>query len=122
MDWYIPISLLPGIALIILSTSNFIVAVNKEVQHLKMMKEKYNGIIMLKTKQLKRLSYSITQMYISVLLFTVAGLISSLFQSQTLLYGLMILGICVFTMALILLIIYAIKAIKIRDTHLKISE
>jgi hypothetical protein len=34
MEWYIPISLLPGIALIILSTSNFILALNNEIKEL----------------------------------------------------------------------------------------
>ena len=121
MEWYIPISLLPGIALIILSTSNFIVALNNEVQKLKKNKKDYSDIILRKTKQLKRLSYSITQLYISVLLFTLAGLISSIIQSQTLLFTMMVVAICFLTFAVALLITYAIKAIKIRDIHLKID-
>ena len=121
MDWYIPISLLPGIALIILSTSNFIVALNNEVQVLKTKREVYEDIIRMKIVQLKRLSYSVTQMYISVLLFTVAGLISAILKSQAILYSIMLVGVCIFTSAIILLIVYAIRAIKIREMHLKLD-
>ncbi len=74
MEWYIPITLLPGIALLILSTSNFIIALNVEIQILKEKKELFKDIIKLKMKQLKRLNYAISGLYLSVLFFTISGL------------------------------------------------
>jgi len=34
MDWYFPITLIPGIALLILSTTNFILGLNVELSQL----------------------------------------------------------------------------------------
>lgn len=34
MEWYVPMTILPGIGLIILSTSNFLIALNIEIAQL----------------------------------------------------------------------------------------
>ena len=45
MEWYIPITILPGIGLLILSTSNFLIALNNEIKELNNDKEKYQSIV-----------------------------------------------------------------------------
>ena len=39
MEWYIPITILPGIGLIILSTSNVVLELNREIERLENSKE-----------------------------------------------------------------------------------
>jgi len=50
MEWYGPLTILPAVALIIMSTSNFIIALNEEIILLQHEKEKLIEIIDLKLK------------------------------------------------------------------------
>ena len=52
MEWYIPITILPGIGLLILSTSNFLIALNSEIQALNQDMGKYQVIVFEKIQQL----------------------------------------------------------------------
>lgn len=122
MDWYIPITLLPGIALLILSTSNFIIAINVEIQVLKEKKELFKDIIKLKMKQLKRLNYAISGLYVSVLFFTISGLFASLDRSDELTFTVISIGTAIMTLSVILLIIYSISANWIKRKHLMIED
>ena len=122
MDWYIPITLLPGIALLILSTSNFIIAINVEIQELKEKEELYEEIIKLKLIQLKRLSYAISGLYISVLFFTITGLFASLEYSDDIMFTTVSIGTSIMTFSVVLLIIYSISAIAIKRKHLTINN
>jgi len=122
MDWYIPITLLPGIALLILSTSNFIIAINVEIQVLKEKKELFKDIIKLKMKQLKRLNYAISGLYVSVLFFTISGLFASLDRSDELTFTVISIGTAIMTLSVILLIIYSISANWIKRKHLLIDD
>ena len=122
MEWYIPISLLPGIALMILSTSNFIISLNAEIQKLKEQEAKYKEIIKLKVNQLKRLSYSISGFYLSVLFFTISGLFSSLSYPLKIVFAFMLIGIGIMTASVLLLIIYSIRAVQIRTKHLNLNS
>jgi hypothetical protein len=121
MDWYIPITLLPGIALLILSTSNFIIALNIEIQDLKEKEELFKEIIKLKIIQLKRLSYAISGLYLSVLLFTISGLFSSLEYSDDMIFTVISVGTGIMTLSVVLLIIYSISSNKIKRKHLMIN-
>jgi hypothetical protein len=122
MEWYIPITLLPGIALLILSTSNFIIATNVEIQILKEKKELFKDIIKLKMKQLKRLNYAISGLYLSVLFFTISGLFASLDRSDDLTFTVISIGTTIMTLSVILLIIYSISANWIKRKHLLIDD
>jgi hypothetical protein len=57
MQWIIPITVLPGIALIILSTSGLVISLNEEIIQLNRERDKYGYIIELKIVQLKRLNW-----------------------------------------------------------------
>jgi len=48
MQWIVPITAIPGIALIVLSTSSLLISLNKEIPLLNIEKEKYSKIIDMK--------------------------------------------------------------------------
>jgi hypothetical protein len=121
MQWIIPITILPGIALIVLSTSNLVISLNREISLLNQEKEKYGEIINLKIIQLKRLNWSLVLLYIGILFFLVSGVLGAIIEAKNH-YPVtgMIAGVMVFIAAIIILIIYGFKSIYIRQRHLKI--
>jgi steroid 5-alpha reductase family enzyme len=120
MEWYIPITILPGIGMIILSTSNILISLNDEISNMSNEKEKYTSIINQKIKQLKKLNYALIAQYISAFLLTIGGVIGEINQQKETMVYWVISGIIVLGLSFILLINYAIKSLKIRQEHLKI--
>ena len=55
IDWYAPLTFLPAIGLLIMSTSSFIVSLNDEIYRLEEPEDCDFAIIQLKLKQLKKL-------------------------------------------------------------------
>ena len=120
MEWYGPLTILPAIALIILSTANFIVSSNSEIQALQKEAERNVEIIQLKLGQLKRLSVAISFLYSSILLFLFASL-SAIFSWTNILFdGFMILAVLATTCAIAVLLVHAVRAVQIRLKHLQI--
>lgn len=121
MQWYIPITILPGISLLILSTSNLLLDINQEIKELKSSEEDCQNIIQMKLLQLKRLSWAISGLYVTVLFLTFSGLAASVQQIglrvDKISLVFLIVGIVV---VIILLIVYAIRAVSIRMEYLKI--
>jgi hypothetical protein len=113
-------TILPGLGLLILSTSNFLVALKKEITKLCKNKESNREVIDLKVVQMKRLSIAVSFLYGGVLAFLLAGLsgVTNLVGS-TLFRCLMIAGVAFVTFAIIILLIYSIKAIGIGQKLLK---
>ena len=119
MEWYGPLTVLPAIALLILSTSNFIISLNKEVS--KLGKKKKNAMIIdLKLAQLKRLGIANVSFYTGVLLFLVAGILKALVDADSFFYTIMLLGVISTTIAILFLFIHSIKSVSIRQKHLKL--
>ncbi len=79
MEWYIPITILPGIGLLILSTSNFLIALNNEIRELNN-KEKYQIIVAEKISQLKKLTYALIAQYLAAFSFVVSGIIGAILE------------------------------------------
>lgn len=122
MEWYIPISLLPGIAILIMSTGNFIVALNSELKELKKQYTLYEVIIKLKIKQLRRLSIAIAGLYLSVFVFTLLGFFIWFGVPEVIDYCILVIAFLIMTYAVYLLVSFSIRAIKIRDLHMQIGE
>jgi len=121
MQWYLPMTIIPGIGLIILSTSNLMLNLNAEISQLKHEGEHVKNIISLKLGQLKRLSWSIVFQYLGVILFLVSGLLMSMFtQVESVAKGLLVAGVFVVSISIFLLLIYSIKAVSIRQKHLEL--
>ncbi len=120
MQWYLPMTIIPGIGLIILSTSNLMLNLNSEISQLKHEGEHVKNIISLKLGQLKTLSWSIVFQYLGVILFLFSGLLMSMFAQAPLAKGLLVAGVSVVSISIFLLLIYSIKAVSIRQKHLEI--
>ena len=114
MEWYAPLSILPAIGLIILSTSNFIVALNSELYQLEENKEANKWIITQKLKQLKRLGIAAALLYSSALFFMFATFSQGFGMKEGMFKSLMIIGVSLATIALGFLFVHALRAIKVR--------
>ena len=121
MQWIIPITVLPGIALIVMSTSNILLSLNNEVTMLNKEKEKYSDIIRLKLIQMRRLNWSLVLLNIGILIFLVSGVLGAITNPENI-YTVfsMVAGVLVLIMAIVLLIIFGFKSINIRKRHLSL--
>ncbi len=119
MDWYAPLTILPAIGLIILSTANFLISLNNEIYQLEGAGKKNDWIIKEKIGQLKRLGIANALLYTSALFFMVSSLTKALIQDEFLFKVLMIIAAAIVTLALIILFIHSIKAISIRQKTLQ---
>lgn len=121
MEWYLPMTIIPGIGLIILSTSNMMLALNNEVTQLEIAGKEKTSIIKSKLTQLKRLSVSIVFQYIGVLLFLFSGILKSvLLNSDTIAKGLLAIGVLSVSVSIVILLIHSTMAVSIRQKHLKL--
>ena len=121
MQWYLPITVLPGIGLLILSTSNLLMSLNREIIRLNSNKGKYSEIIDMKISQLKRLNWALVLLYFGVLFFLVSGILGAFIDQESYISGSsMIAGLMVLIIAIILLTIYGFKSVYIREKHLRL--
>lgn len=122
MNWYIPLTIAPGIALTILSTTNIILSLNAEISQLKKEQSpELEVVIKKKLSQLTLLSIAISFLYLSMLSLLLSGLVQVIEESvnyagKAFLIG----GVSLTILALSLLIFYSIRAVLIRRMHLKI--
>lgn len=120
MEWYMPITILPGVGLLILSTTNLLIALNNEIINIKE-KGKYQEITQLKLQQLKRLSIALIGLYLVAFAFLLTGILAAILSKYTTLhFSLLVVGTVIMTITIFLLIIYAIKAMQIRQKYLKL--
>jgi len=121
MEWYIPLTIIPGIGLIILSTSNIMLSLNNEITELEEHENRKVAVIQAKLSQLKRVSISIVFQYVGILLFLISGIAKSLFPDfNSLPRFLLIIGVAVICTSIMILLVYSLKAVRIRQKHLKI--
>jgi hypothetical protein len=121
MEWYLPFTLLSSVGLLVLSTSNLISGLNGEIYQIENMgtagKER---IIDLKLRQLKLISTSVVLQYVALFLFSICSIMISFYPGhQWLSRGTILLGVVLVSIALVLLIVFAYRAIYIRQMHLK---
>ena len=118
-EWWLPITVLPGISLLALSTSNLLISLNDQIARMLENELSNQSIIKRKIKQLQLLSLALTGIYISIACFVSSGIITALATTYHLFetnWGIVVMfvGIVFVFVALILLIIYSAKAVKIR--------
>ena len=95
------------------------VALNGEIYQLESNKDVSERIIDQKIKQLRRLGIANALLYLSALFFMFAALCEAIHNNLTLFKILMIVAVFLVTVALIFLFIHSIKAIEVRQKHLK---
>ena len=127
MEWYVPIAILPGIGVLILSTTNQMMALSNEFDHLLLHKgvDDYNRrIAALKLDQLKRITRAATLLYVSAAGFVLAGMLGALLENKMLDYVpnvVLIGGVGLVLIALFLLVSYGYRAIRIRQLQVRIN-
>lgn len=120
MDWYVPMTIVPGVSLIIISTSTIILSLNSEISLLESQPEKNLQIIQAKLSQLKRVSLSIVFQYVGVFLFLISGILKSMLpELENLFTWFLLLGVLSVSISIAILINYSLKAVKIRQKHLQ---
>ncbi len=120
MEWYLPITILPGLGLILLSTSNFLISLNSEIIKLKKNTEKFREIIDLKIHQLKRLNWALVGLYAAIFTFLLSGILGVFFSKDNVFPFIVLLGGTMLVLfSSVILIIYSFKSITIRQKHLR---
>lgn len=119
MEWYIPITLLPAASLLILSTTNQMMSLSNEIGGLLANKCSpfQHKIADLKISQLKRLTRATTFLYFAAACFVLSGLLNAFIQNTSIIMAsnyILALGVLFILLALILLVQYSYKTIKIR--------
>ncbi|MFT4761731.1 MAG: hypothetical protein ACI9XO_003110 [Paraglaciecola sp.] len=119
MEWYIPITILPAISLLILSTTNQMMNLSSEIGQLLASKcsSFQHEISDLKIKQLGRLTKAATLLYTSAAFFVLSGLMVAITggnKFNNLSRYILMFGVLMVFIALVLLIIYGFQTIKIR--------
>ena len=114
-NWYLPITLVPGIGLLILSTSNLMVTLSNELDGFIKEQSKDESLLFRKLAQLKSLNRAMVLFYISVACLAIAGLIgglqlSAIKNSAT---YISVIGILIMILGLLSLIKYSYKAVSI---------
>jgi hypothetical protein len=117
--WYIPATIIPGIGLLILSTSNLLVNLSTEIKTLIVEVIIKEILIKRKLKQLKLLNSAMVFLYVAVASFVVSTLISGVYKSVETSFDstiyITIAGIISALLGLIALIVYSFRAVKIRQ-------
>ena len=119
-SWYLPITLLPSIGFFIMATTNVSNALSGEItQMLALDTSHLQSILSRKINQLRLLSITLVLLYGSAILLAVFGLVAGLGQglmvhADQLVFVLICLGILAVCCALSLLMIYAVRAVRIK--------
>lgn len=122
-NWIFPIAVLPGIALLILSTANLSNALTEELnQWMDRTHPKTEKMTRLKIYQLKRLHRAMVTLYVGTGCFVLSALLGSHIPVEQNLANLMAtavlcIGIVIVLVAFIFLIRYSIKAVHIKEIY-----
>ena len=117
-NWYIPITILPGIALLILSTSNILIALSNEIAE-RVKQAVDQEMTTRKLKQLNLLTRGLVGLYIGAGSMVMAGILSGIENYLSSSKGLgtvfMLLGTASLFISIGFLITFSFRAVKIRQ-------
>ncbi|MEL7123102.1 MAG: hypothetical protein AAFO07_26870 [Bacteroidota bacterium] len=118
-NWFFPLTLLPGVGLIIMSTTNWSIALVTEIDHLLKDHACDRYILKLKIKQLGLINTALVALYVSAAMCTLGGFIGSLLAhgaltGMTLVTIIVAIGIAALLTAAVMLIIYGFRAVRIK--------
>lgn len=119
-NWVIPLTLLPGIGMIIMSTSHLSTATSDEINQLFREEPHDKDLIKKKISQLFLLNLAKVGLYISIAVFSVAGLIEAIFTLQSEMHDsglrtiLLIIGVSTLVLATLVLILFSVRKVRIK--------
>ncbi|MDZ4147982.1 MAG: hypothetical protein U1C58_06845 [Flavobacteriaceae bacterium] len=113
-NWYVPITILPGVALLILSTSNLLIALSGEIKQ-RIIDNQDKTVTLKKLKQLKLLNRGMVGFYIGSGCMVGAGIQDFLAYSKICSKILMLLGTLSIFVSIAFLIVFSIRAVRIRQ-------
>ena len=117
-NWFLPITIVPGLGMLILSTSNLMVTLSNEIVTM-IKSSNEEAIITKKLSQLRLLNMAMVFFYISVALLFVSAIINAIYSSDNISLYVSMLAIIIAIIGLLLLIIYSFRAVKIRQRQFK---
>ena len=115
--WILPLTLIPGIGLFIMSTVNQTNHLSNEINQLIHVKDNCSeSIVRMKLKQLKRLNHSLNCFYISAMLLVITGVLGGAFElSETVSQILLVLASFILCFPMFLLTLFAFQKTKIKQ-------
>lgn len=117
IEWYLPIIILPGLGMLILSTTGQMLGISSEVGALLANKctEFEHMISDLKIKQIRRLTRAATLLYVSAGMYVLSGIIGAAIQAYNVVSHIVLYaGTLSLFIALMFLIQYSYKTVAIR--------
>jgi hypothetical protein len=117
-NWYLPITIVPGLGLLILSTSNLMVTLSNEISA--MIENSKNKIIITKKLvQLKLLNMAMVFFYFAVAFLLISAVINGLFKVEKVSLFISVMAIISALIGIFSLIIYSFRAVEIRQNQFK---
>ena len=119
MNWYLPITIIPGLGMLILSTVTQMLNLSSEISGIvfgqcSIFEHKIAGR---KIKQLGLLTRASAMLYVATGCYVLSGILGVIFENESILSlpsFILYLGTIFVFLAISLLIVYAFKAVKIR--------
>lgn len=117
-NWYLPITIVPGLGLLILSTSNLMVTLSNEINTM-IESSKQKIIITKKIKQLKLLNMAMVFFYVAVAFLLISAVINGLYTVEKTSLYISVLAIIFALIGLFSLVIFSFRAVTIRQNQFK---
>lgn len=117
MMWYLPITILPGLGMLIFSTPSQMMTISTEVGEILSTKCSafQHNIADMKIKQIQRLTYASTLLYFAAGAYVLSGIVGALVPSYTAAAHItLVTGTVALLIALCLLVLYSFRTIRIR--------
>ena len=115
-SWYLPMTIVPGLGLLILSTSNLMVTLSNEIKAM-ISSSGSKDIISRKLSQLKLINLAMVFFYSSIAFLLVSALISGASKIQGISLYISKLAIFFAFLGLIILMFYSFRAVGIRQNQ-----
>lgn len=116
-EWYVPITILPSVGVLIVSTTNQMTALNSEIGSLLFSPCPLcrHEVVDLNVEQLRRLGLSSFCLYFSATLFVLSGILNALSALYFFLSNfVLLLGVFFLFVATVFLVVHGFKTIQIR--------
>ena len=113
-NWYLPITIVPGLGLLVLSTSNIMLALSNEIDSIIEL-NKNSAIIRRKLAQLKLLNKAMVFFYIAIALLLTSAILKGLFNLEETTFFISAFAVVLALIGLFSLILYSFRAVRIRQ-------